>query len=95
MNFTKRFVFLIQFSYLRRKENQSAIERYKLELIIAYAIPFAIVLLTGIVEASAPRCSLWKPRFTEESCFFAGMYINIKYQTLFLPNDSHKGPFVN
>ena len=57
----------------RRGEAQSAQKRYKTELIIGYAIPLVYVLLTGIVEASAPRCSKWKPRFLEGVCFFAGI----------------------
>ena len=57
----------------RRKEKESAKKRFNMELIIGYAIPLVYVILTGIVEASAPRCSKWKPRFLEGTCFFAGI----------------------
>ena len=61
----------------RNKGTHGAKERYLKELIIGYSVPFLIVLLTGIVEASAPQCSLWKPRFLEEACWFAGKNITL------------------
>ena len=63
---------MFPFMYFRRKERESAKKRYYWELLIGYGIPILIVLLTGIVEASAPQCSPWRPRFLDENCFFAG-----------------------
>ena len=45
--------------------------RYRIGLAIGYGVPFFISFLTGIVEATAPRCSSIKPRFIEGSCFFS------------------------
>lgn len=39
---------------------------------MAYLVPFGITLLTLFVELWAPRCSVFKPRFTETGCFFSG-----------------------
>ena len=50
-------------------------ERYKIQLIAGYAVPLLFVILAVIVEASAPRCSKWKPRFLEGTCFFAGIVL--------------------
>lgn len=47
-------------------------KRFKRETLVAYLVPLGIVIITGIVEASASNCSPIKPRFTEISCFFAG-----------------------
>ena len=73
---------------VKRKETISARKRYYLELIIGYAVPFVLVLLTGIVEALAPRCSQWKPQHLEGSCFFAGMYLII-VTTVLQSTNSH------
>ena len=41
---------------------------------IGYSVPAFITLLTLIAELALGRCAWGKPRFGEESCFFAGMY---------------------
>ena len=50
-------------------------KRYRIEMLICYGAPLLISLLTGIVEATAPRCSTITPRFGELTCFFSS---NIK-----------------
>ena len=59
--------------------------RYRIGLAVGYGVPFLISFLTGIVEATAPRCSSIKPRFIEGSCFFSSksmstifIYISLK-----------------
>ena len=59
----------------RYKTTAGSDGRYINYLIAGYAVPLLFVILTGIVEGTAPRCSLYKPRFLDKSCFFAGMYV--------------------
>ena len=81
-------------SYLiyRYKTTAGSDGRYINYLIAGYAVPLLFVILTGIVEGTAPRCSLYKPRFLDKSCFFAGMYVftllklNLHNQTKNLSN---------
>lgn len=49
-------------------------KRYRIAIIIGYGVPFAIALLTGIVEAAGSKCCPVRPRFSETSCFFASKY---------------------
>ena len=58
----------------KAKPASDDLSRYKIQVIVGYAVPLFFVILTGIVEGTAPRCSYYKPRFLDESCFFAGMY---------------------
>ena len=37
-------------------------------------MPIAITLLTLIMELSLDKCAKGKPRFGEESCYFAGLH---------------------
>ena len=60
------------FSIYRFKSKVGGEDRYKIQVIVGYAVPLLFVILTGIVEGAAPRCSYYKPRFLDESCFFAG-----------------------
>ena len=57
----------------RYKTREGSDDRYKIQVIAGYAVPLLFVILAVIVEASAPRCSKWKPRFLEGVCFFAGI----------------------
>ena len=48
--------------------------RYRIQILVGYGIPLLFIILTGIVEATGPVCSKWRPRFNEQSCFFSGYY---------------------
>ena len=48
--------------------------KHRRNVVIGYSIPSVITLLTLIAEMSLGRCAWGKPRFGEESCFFAGTY---------------------
>ena len=50
-------------------------KRYRMEMLGSYGAPLIISVLTAIVETTAERCSDIRPRFGEESCFFASMYL--------------------
>ena len=52
----------------------STAKRYKRNKIIGYSVPIAITLLTLIMELSLDKCARGKPRFGEESCYFAGLH---------------------
>ena len=54
-----------------------------MSLIFGYVLPLIISVLSGITEASAPECSLFKPRFGEKTCFF--VTIEAKGLWFFLP----------
>ena len=70
----RTFITFSVFSIDRYKTRSGNDERYKYQLIVGYVVPLIFVILTGIVEGTAPRCSLYKPRFAEEGCFFAGKF---------------------
>ena len=42
---------------------------------IGYSVPAFITLLTLLAELALNRCAWGKPRFGEESCFFAGIHL--------------------
>ena len=42
------------------------------QLLLGYGIPFIICSLTGLVDAFAPFCAFYKPRFGQRTCFFYG-----------------------
>lgn len=44
---------------------------------IGYSVPASITLLTLIAELALGRCAWGKPRFGEESCFFAGIHFTM------------------
>ena len=73
------FITFSVFSIYRYKTRAGNDERYKYQLIVGYVVPLIFVILTGIVEGTAPRCSLYKPRFAEEGCFFAGKFSTVYY----------------
>jgi hypothetical protein len=64
-------LFILHFSGRKATE-----KRYRIEMLICYGAPLLISLLTGIVEATAPRCSPITPRFGELTCFFASKQYN-------------------
>ena len=53
-------------------------KRYKRNKVIGYSVPIAITLLTLIMELSLDKCAKGKPRFGEESCYFAGLSRNFR-----------------
>ena len=57
--------------FCRGKRTDSE-RRYRLEMSLGYAVPVLITLVTAIVEFSADKCNIARPRFAEEECFFAG-----------------------
>ena len=48
-------------------------------IVVGYTCPTLITLCTLIAEYAAPECASFRPRFGEESCFFAGK----QYQSYF------------
>ena len=58
-------------------------KRFRNELIFAYSLPLAVTILSLITELAASECSLFKPRFAEETCFFAS--IEAKALWFYLP----------
>jgi len=42
------------------------------QILVGYGVPLLIVVLTLIVELSAPRCASYNPRFGHKSCLFFG-----------------------
>ena len=51
---------------------------------IGYSVPASITLLTLIAELALSRCAWGKPRFGEESCFFAGIHLTMVEARRFL-----------
>ena len=45
-------------------------KRFAMDLALGYGLPLVITIMSGIVEATAPECSVFRPRFAEETCFF-------------------------
>ena len=76
INFQKRVLILIINSkiFFCRTSYQQSKKRYIIACLVSYGLAIALLIVTGIIEASASRCSVWKPRFNEENCFFSGMY---------------------
>ena len=44
-----------------------------------YGLPFIVCFLTAVTEFSASRCAIYRPRFGEKTCFFAGILAYILY----------------
>ena len=44
-----------------------------------YGAPLLVCFLTAVTEFSAPRCAIYRPRFGEKTCFFAGILAYILY----------------
>ena len=70
---SRKYSNLENYLIYRYKTKAGGDGRYKIQVIVGYAVPLLFVILAGIVEGTAPRCSYYKPRFLDESCFFAGM----------------------
>ena len=60
---------------VKDKRDSSNLKRYRAQLGLCYGGPLIITLMTLIVEFGAARCSAIRPKFAEESCFFAGKFI--------------------
>ena len=54
-------------------------------MITGYVIPLVITIMTLITEFSAPECSNYKPRFSEDNCFFATHAKEAKIIWFYLP----------
>ncbi len=52
--------------------SRSSKKRYRWQMVCGYVVPISLSLITGLVEALAPKCSPIRPRFGEEQCFFTG-----------------------
>ena len=48
-------------------------KRYRMNMVTGYALPLIISFCTLITEFSADECALYRPRFNEETCFFASL----------------------
>jgi hypothetical protein len=68
---------------VKDKRDSSNLKRYRAQLGLCYGGPLIITLMTLIVEFGAARCSAIRPKFAEESCFFAGKFI-FKYRFIHL-----------
>merc|ERR1719376_1235415 len=42
------------------------------QILVGYGVPLLIVLVTIIVEVSAPTCASYNPRFGHKTCLFFG-----------------------
>ena len=58
--------------FLLIRGNPANDKRYRNTMILGYACPSTIVVVTAITELVAPDCAPFKPRFGEDGCFFAG-----------------------
>mgnify|MGYP001164296460 FL=1 len=91
--FVQQYFFLAAFAFMTIMSfeimsllvfgNPDSPTRFKFGLIFGYALPLLISIMTGITEGSAPECSMFKPRFGEETCFFTS--IEAKGIWFFLP----------
>jgi len=67
-------------SHFVGRHNSSSIMK---QIVIGYGVPLLVVLVTVIVELTAPRCSSYSPRFGHKSCLFFGKLD--KFLWLYLP----------
>ena len=57
-------------------------KRYTILCSISYGVPILLLIITGIFEALGLRCSIWRPRFNEELCFFTGNNLSNKSNSI-------------
>ena len=69
--------------FFPRNSAQQSKRRYIIACLLSYGVAIVFTVVTGIFEASASRCSVWRPRFNEETCFFAGMYCFFRYWNMY------------
>ena len=49
-------------------------KRFWIEVVIGYFIPALITLFTYLTATFSEKCSMFNPRFGEQTCFFSGIF---------------------